>query len=203
MNKRAIREVLLVEGKYDKNTLAQVVDTLILTTDGFGIFKDEEKTALLRRLAASRGLVVLTDPDGAGLVIRNYLKGILPAEQVKMAYVPDVPGKERRKRAPGREGKLGVEGMDPQTLLRALESAGVTWESEEETVKAKAFTKAVLYDLGLTGVPEARERRRRLQRALGLPENLSANALMEVLNLTATPDEVEKILDCEERETVL
>lgn len=203
MNKRAIREVLLVEGKYDKNTLAQVVDGVILTTDGFGIFKDGEKTALLRRLAASRGLVVLTDPDGAGLVIRNYLKGILPAGQVKMAYVPDVPGKERRKRAPGREGKLGVEGMDPQTLLRALESAGVTWESGGEAVKARTFTKAVLYDLGLSGVPEARERRRRLQRALGLPENLSANALMEVLNLTATPDEVEKILDCEGTETVL
>lgn len=203
MDKRVLREVLLVEGKYDKNTLSQVVDGLILTTDGFGIFKDREKTALLRRLAAQRGLVVLTDPDGAGLVIRNYLKGILPPDQVKLAYVPAIPGKERRKRAPGKEGKLGVEGMDPDTLLRALDHAGVTWESGEEAVKEKPFTKAVLYDLGLTGTPGAGERRRRLQRALDLPENLSANALMEVLGLTATVDEVEKILDCEDRETVL
>lgn len=193
----------MVEGKYDKNTLAQVVDAFILTTDGFGIFKDAEKTELLRRLAARRGLVVLTDPDGAGLVIRNYLKSILPATQVKMAYVPDIPGKERRKRVLGKEGKLGVEGMDPETLLRALDNAGVTWEDGGERVKAKNFTKALLYDLGLTGTPQAKERRRRLQRALGLPENLSANALMEVLDLTTTPDEVEKILDCEERETVL
>lgn len=203
MGKRALREVLIVEGKYDKNTLSQVVDGLILTTDGFGVFKDREKTELLRRLAAQRGVVVLTDPDGAGLVIRNHLKGILPPEQVKMAYVPGVPGKERRKRAPGKEGKLGVEGMAPQTLLRALDNAGVTWEDGGEAVKVKPFTKAVLYDLGLTGVPQAGARRRRLQRALGLPENLSANALMDVLNLTATVDEVEKILDCEEEETVL
>lgn len=203
MDKKAIREVLLVEGRYDKNTLAQVVDGLILTTDGFGIFHDAQKTALLRRLAAQRGLVVLTDPDGAGLVIRNYLKGILPPDQVKMAYVPDVPGKERRKRAPGKEGKLGVEGMDRATLLRALDNAGVTWENEGETVKPKPFTKAALYGLGLTGTPQAGQRRRRLQQALGLPENLSANALMEVLNLTVTPEEVEKILDCEGQGTVL
>lgn len=203
MDKKVLREVLLVEGKYDKNTLAQVVDGLILTTDGFGVFKDKEKTALLRRLAAQRGLVVLTDPDGAGLVIRGHLKSILPPEQVKMAYVPAVPGKERRKRAPGKEGVLGVEGMDPDTLLRALDNAGVTWEDGEEVVKAKTFTKAVLFDLGLTGTPQAQARRKRLQRALGLPENLSTNALMDVLNLTATVDEVEKILDCEDGDTVL
>ncbi len=200
--KQAIREVLLVEGKYDKNTLSQVVDALILTTDGFGIFKDAQKVALLRRLAAQRGLVVLTDADGAGLVIRNYLKGILPAGQVKMAYIPDVPGKERRKRAPGKEGKLGVEGMDRATLLRALDAAGATWENGEG-VKARPFTKAVLYQLGLTGVSQAANRRKKLQKALGLPENLSANALMDVLNLTVTLDEVAKILRCAPEDPVL
>lgn len=188
-----IREVILVEGRYDKNTLAQVVDALILTTEGFGIFKDREKTALLRRLAGERGVVVLTDSDGAGLVIRNHLKGILPPENVKMAYIPDIPGKERRKRAPGKEGKLGVEGMPPDILLRTLERAGVTLEQEHGR-KEPRFTKATLFALGLSGTPQASRRRRALQKAMELPENLSANALLEVLDALSTPDEVERLL---------
>lgn len=194
MDKLRIREVLLVEGKYDKNTLSQVVDALILTTEGFAIFQDGEKAALFRRLAAQRGAVVLTDSDGAGLVIRSHLKSILPPDKVKMAYIPDVPGKEKRKRKPGKEGKLGVEGMDAQTLRQVLLRAGVTPLGEAEAPRSAPFTKAVLFDLGLTGVPEARARRKALQKALDLPENLSANALMEVLNVIATPAEVARLL---------
>ena len=184
-----------MEGRYDKNTLSQVVDGLILTTEGFGIFKDKEKAALFRRLAQERGVVVLTDSDGAGLVIRNHLKGVLPSDQVKMAYIPDVPGKERRKTQPGKEGKLGVEGMSPDTLRQALMRAGVTLENEGEAVKGSAFTKAVLFDLGLTGTPEAKHRRAALQKALDLPANLSANALVDVLNIITTPEEVAGLLD--------
>lgn len=203
MDKPRIREVLVVEGRYDKNALAQVVDALILTTDGFGVFKDKEKTALLRRLAKERGVVILTDSDGAGLVIRGYLKGILPPEQVKMAYVPDIPGKERRKRSPGKEGKLGVEGMAPATLRQALLRAGATVEDGPARREDRPFTKAVLFQLGLSGAPSAAGRRRALQRALELPENLSANALMEVLNAITTPEEVAKLVGCAGEETVL
>ena len=121
-----IKEAIVVEGRYDKNTLSQLVDTVILETSGFGVFKDRERLDLLRRLAEERGLIVLTDPDGAGFLIRNYLKGSIPPDRVKHAYVPDVPGKERRKRAPGKEGKLGVEGMDPEVLRQALLRAGAT-----------------------------------------------------------------------------
>ncbi|MBR6376495.1 MAG: DUF4093 domain-containing protein [Oscillospiraceae bacterium] len=126
MDKIKIQEALVVEGKYDKNTLAQIIDAPIFVTDGFGIFKDPEKLALLRMVAERRGLIVLTDSDGAGLVIRNHLKGTIPPERVKHAYIPDVFGKERRKAAPGKEGKLGVEGMDPEILLTALRNAGAT-----------------------------------------------------------------------------
>ncbi len=198
MDKLKVREVIVVEGKYDKNTLAQVVDGLIVTTDGFGIFKDPARADLLRRLAAERGVVVLTDPDGGGLVIRNHLKGILPTQRVKMAYIPDVPGKERRKRAPGKEGKLGVEGMSPDVLRQALLRAGATCERAGEAVKENRFTKADLFALGLSGTPDAAARRRVLQRALGLPENLSANALVEVLDALTTPQEVRKMLETAE-----
>ncbi len=195
MDKLKVREVIVVEGKYDKNTLAQVVDGLIITTDGFGIFKDPQRADLLRRLALARGVVVLTDSDGGGLVIRNHLKGILPADGVKMAYIPDVPGKERRKRAPGKEGKLGVEGMGPEVLRQALLRAGATCESMDEVVKGKHFAKTDLFALGLSGAPDAAARRRALQRKLGLPENLSANALVEVLDALVTPEEVRTLLE--------
>lgn len=195
MDKLRVREVIVVEGKYDKNTLSQVVDGLIFTTDGFGVFKDRARSGLLRRLARERGVVVLTDADGGGLVIRNYLKGILPAGTVKMAYIPDVPGKERRKRAPGKEGKLGVEGMSPEVLRQALVRAGATVENGEKSAKDKRFTKADLFALGLSGTGSALARRRALQRSLGLPENLSANALVEVLDALYTPDEVRALLE--------
>lgn len=196
MDKLSVREVIVVEGKYDKNALAQVVDATIVTTEGFGLFRDGEKAALLRRLARERGVIVLTDSDGAGLVIRNHLKGILPPERVKMAYVPELPGKERRKREPGKEGKLGVEGMSPEVLRQALERAGATPAPNTPP----AFTKTTLYRLGLSGVPEAKERRQALQRALDLPANLSANALLDVLNVLTTPEEVAKLVGCAREE---
>lgn len=180
-----VREAIVVEGRYDKNTLSQVVDTLILETSGFGIFKDEERMALLRRLAAERGLLVLTDSDGAGFVIRNYLRGAVEPSQVKHAYIPDRPGKERRKSRPGKEGKLGVEGMPPEVLLETLRRGGATFldEGEASTVTKRPITKADLYLAGLSGTPDAAENRRALLERLDLPEHMTANALLEVLNV--------------------
>lgn len=180
-----IKEAIVVEGRYDKNTLSQVVDAVILETSGFGVFKDAERLALLRRLAAERGLIVLTDSDGAGFVIRNYLKGAVEPSQVKHAYIPDRAGKEKRKRAPGKEGKLGVEGMSPAVLLDCLRKAGATFLDEDEKVQPahQELTKADLFVLGLSGTPDAAERRRELLRKLDLPEHLSPNAMLEVLNV--------------------
>lgn len=135
MDKLRVREVILVEGKYDKIALETVVDGLIFPVDGFAIFKDKARKELLRRLAAERGVVILTDPDGGGVVIRSHLKGILPPERVKEAFIPDVPGKERRKRAPGKAGTLGVEGMKPQALREALLRAGVGVDAKKGSRK--------------------------------------------------------------------
>lgn len=178
-----IKEAIVVEGRYDKNTLSQVVDAVILETAGFGIFKDEERLHLLRRLAQERGLIVLTDSDGAGFVIRNYLKGAVDPSQVKHAYIPDRPGKEKRKRKPGKEGKLGVEGMSPQVLVEALRRGGATFLGEAEAPSTRRpVTKADLFSAGLSGTPEASSRRAALLKALDLPERLSPNAMLEVLN---------------------
>ena len=186
-----IREAIVVEGRYDKNTLSQLVDTLILETAGFGIFKNEEQMALLRRVAAQRGLIVLTDPDGAGFVIRNRLKGAIPQEQLKHAYVPDIPGKERRKARPGKEGKLGVEGMSPAILEQALRRAGAIFLSGEEAVQEPVrLTKADLMALGLSGGADSAMRRGALLRALDLPEHMSANALLQVLNTCCSREEL-------------
>ena len=178
-----IREAIVVEGRYDKNTLSQLVDTVILETSGFGIFKDKEKLSLLRRIAAARGIILLTDSDGAGFVIRNYLKGALPKEQVKHAYIPAIPGKERRKRQPGKEGKLGVEGMSQAVLEKALRQAGATVLDEEAVSQLPPpLTKADLYACGLTGGEGSREKRGRLLKSLDLPEHLSPNAMLPVLS---------------------
>jgi len=188
---RKIREVIVVEGRYDKNTLRQVVDATVVETGGFGVFKDRERLALLRRLAAQRGLILLTDSDGAGFVIRNYLKGAIPKEQIKQAYIPDIYGKERRKTAPGKEGKLGVEGMRPEILLQALERAGATFEDGESAPRgARPITKADLYELGLTGRADSAARRAELLRKLELPEHMTANALLEALNILYTREEL-------------
>ena len=177
-----VREAIVVEGRYDKTTLSQLVDGVILETNGFGIFKDREKLALMRRIADRRGLVVLTDSDGAGFVIRNYLKGALPKDKVKHAYIPDLYGKEKRKTHPGKEGKLGVEGMSPAVLEHALRQAGATILGEETGRAAPALTKADLYACGLSGGENSREKRKKLLAALGLPEHLSPNAMLPVLS---------------------
>ena len=186
----SVKEVIVVEGRYDKNTLSQVFDAVIVETSGFGLFKDGEKLALLRRLAEKRGLVVLTDSDGAGFVIRNYIKGAIDPALVKMAYIPDVPGKERRKSSPSKEGKLGVEGMSAEVLIAALRRAGATLGGETATHRTGGITKATLYELGLSGRPDSARRRRELLRRLGLPEHLGANALLDVLNALYTSEEL-------------
>lgn len=189
-----IKEAIVVEGRYDKNTLSQVVDAVILETSGFSVFKDGEKLELFRRLAAQRGLIVLTDSDGAGFVIRNFLKGAISKEQVKHAYVPDVYGKERRKRAPGKEGKLGVEGMRPQVLVDALLKAGATVEGESAAPPRGELTAADLFVLGLTGTPDSASRRGALLRELKLPEHMNTKALLTVLNALYTAEEVVELV---------
>ena len=185
----------MVEGRYDQNALAQLVDTLIIPTQGFGIFKDKEKAALLRRVAQRRGIIVLTDSDGAGFVIRNHLKGILPPDKVKHAYIPDLYGKERRKRVPGKEGKLGVEGMRPEVLERALRAAGATVLSEAEPQRQRRhITKLDLYQDGFSGRPDSAQRRSRLLRVLDLPEHLTAKALPQVLDTLLTYEEYQEIV---------
>lgn len=192
-----IREAIVVEGRYDKNTLSQVVDTVILETAGFGVFKNQELVALLRRLAEERGLIVLTDSDGAGFVIRNRIRGSIPAKYVKHAYIPDVYGKERRKRQKGKEGKLGVEGMPPQVLEEVLRRAGATFleESGQPEQDGAPLTKADLMAAGLTGRPDSGERRLALLRKLNLPEHMSANALLQVLNGCYSREEAKKLLE--------
>ena len=187
---RKIKEVIVVEGRYDKNTISQVVDATVITLGGFSVFNDKEKLTFLRRLAESQGLIVLTDSDGAGFVIRNYLKGSLPKDKVKQAYIPDIAGKERRKRKAGKEGKLGVEGMSPEVLLEALRRAGATFLDEPtERPPAKVLiTKADLMELGLAGTPESATRRQALLKKLDLPAHLTANGLLEALNLLYTRD---------------
>ena len=182
---KKVKEVIVVEGRYDKNALSQVVDATVITLGGFSVFNDKEKLAFLRRLAEKQGLIVLTDSDGAGFVIRNYLKGALPKELVKQAYISDIYGKERRKRTPGKEGKLGVEGMKPDVLLAALARAGATFLDEENGTGAagEPITKADLFELGLTGGPDSAAKRQAILRELELPEHLTANGLLEALNL--------------------
>ena len=196
-----IREAVAVEGRYDKNTLSQVVDTLILETGGFQIFQDPERMALLRRAAEKRGLIVLTDSDGAGFVIRSRIKGAIPGQYLKHAYIPDLPGKERRKRRPGKEGKLGVEGMTPQVLEEALRRAGATFLEEDapRTGAVPPLTKADLMAAGLAGGQDSARRRQALLRRLDLPEHMTANALLAVLNACYTRREAEELLEMTEK----
>jgi ribonuclease M5 len=192
-----IKEAIVVEGRYDKNTLSQLVDTLIIQTDGFGIFKNKEKAAMLRQVAEKRGLIVLTDSDGAGFLIRSHLKGIVPPEQVKHAYIPDLYGKEKRKRTPGKEGKLGVEGMRPEVLEQALRQCGATifGENAAEEVQQRKITKLDLYQDGFSGGAGSAARRQKLLKRLNLPEHLTAKALPEVLTTLLTYEEYRKVVE--------
>lgn len=180
-----VREVIVVEGRYDKNTLSQIVDATIIETAGFGIFNNAQKQKLLRTMADARGLIVLTDSDGAGFVIRNFIKGCVDPKLVKHAYIPDVAGKERRKAAPSKEGKLGVEGMRPQVLLDALIRAGATIDGADALdTHGGRITKADMFARGLSGGTGSREKRAALIKKLDLPEKLTADALLDVLNAT-------------------
>lgn len=178
-----IREAIVVEGRYDKNTLSQIIDAPILETSGFGIMKDKAQLSLLRKVAETRGLVVFTDSDGAGFVIRNFLKGAIPAHRLKHAYIPDIYGKERRKSAPGKEGKLGVEGMRPEVIIDALRKAGATVEGESATHTIGNITKQDLMELGLSGGQDSSVKRKMLLKKLQLPEHMSSNGMLQALNL--------------------
>ena len=184
-----IREAIVVEGRYDKNTLSQIVDAPILETSGFGIFKDKEQLAFLRKVAQQRGLIVFTDSDGAGFVIRNHLKSAIEPQYLKHAYIPDVYGKERRKATAGKEGKLGVEGMPPEILVEALRRAGATFE-DGEVHTHQSITKQDLVEQGLSGGKDSSEKRKRLLKKLELPEHMSANAMLQALNLLYTIDDL-------------
>lgn len=188
-----IREAILVEGRYDKNTLSQIVDAPILETAGFGIFKDKKQMALLRQVAEKRGLIVFTDSDGAGFVIRNHIKSAIPGQYLKHAYIPDIPGKEKRKSAPGKEGKLGVEGMTKEIILESLRRAGASIEGESCS-SLNAITKQDLMELGLSGGPEASVKRLALLKRLNLPEHMSANAMLQALNMLYSLEELTNIM---------
>ena len=188
-----IREAIVVEGRYDKNTLSQIVDAPILETAGFGIFKDKKQMALLRQVAEKRGLIVFTDCDGAGFVIRNHIKSAIPGKYLKHAYTPDILGKERRKAAPGKEGKLGVEGMTKDIILEALRKAGATIEGEESNCSHQ-ITKQDLMELGLSGGADASAKRLALLKKLNLPEHMSANAMLQALNLLYSLEELQEIV---------
>lgn len=199
MELKRVKEAIVVEGKYDVIRVQSAVDAMVIPTDGFRIFKDPEKRELLRRVAEKRDVILLTDSDSAGTVIRNHLLGCIPAAQVKIAYIPPIPGKEKRKTAPGKEGLLGVEGVDAATILTALEKAGATFLGEADPDGATLrLTKADLFSLGLSGGINSAANRQALLKKLGLPKTLSSNRLLEVLNTTVTREELDKLLKTEE-----
>ena len=190
MDKLKLRQAIVVEGKYDQNTLRQIVDTAIFTTNGFADMKDPALLRLLQQAAQTTGLVILTDSDGAGFLIRNTLKSALPETGVLHAYIPDLPGKEKRKAAPGKEGLLGVEGMTPEILLKALRNAGADFEDGSTPPPAREpITKQDLFALGLSGGPESAKKRAALLKALSLPAHMSANALLQALNVLFSREE--------------
>lgn len=184
----SIRQAIVVEGRYDKNTLSQIVDAPIFETSGFSVMNDKQLLSFLRRVAEQRGLIILTDSDGAGFVIRNYLKGALPKDKVLHAYIPDLYGKEKRKATPGKEGKLGVEGMTPEVLLTALKNAGATIDGETVTPKQQ-ITKQDFYALGLSGTKDSKTNRQKLLQRLDLPQHMSSNALLDAVNVLFTREE--------------
>ena len=193
-----VKEAIVVEGRYDKNTLSQIVDAPIFQTNGFSVMHDKDLLQMLRRVAQVRGLIVFTDSDGAGFVIRNHLKSAIPGKFLKHAYIPDIYGKERRKSAPGKEGKLGVEGMTPAVILDCLRRAGATMDDTEQS-PAGEITKQDMVDLGLSGGKDSSAKRKKLLRQLQLPEHMSSNAMLQALNLLYSKEEltvlVESILE--------
>ena len=189
MDKVKLRQAVVVEGKYDQNTLRQLVDTAVFATNGFADMKDPALLRLLRHAAQTTGLIILTDSDGAGFLIRNTLKGMLPKEGVLHAYIPDIPGKERRKAAPGKEGLLGVEGMRPEIILQALRDAGGEFEDSCEQPTREPITKQDFFALGLSGKLDSAARRGALLKELDLPAHMSANALLQAVNTLFSREE--------------
>jgi len=193
-----IKEAVIVEGKYDKIRLSNFIDGLIITTDGFGIFKNKEKQQLIKCLADTRGILILTDSDGAGFVIRNFLKGAVSPDKIKHAYIPDILGKEKRKDKPSKEGKLGVEGISDEIIMNAIARSGAECELNNGNVRTQSeITKADLFELGLTGCPNAAENRDMLKKKLSLPENMTSNSMLAVLNCIMTKQELKEIMDGE------
>lgn len=186
-----IDKVIVVEGKYDKIKLSEIVDATIITTDGFGIFKNKQKQKLIRKLADEKGILILTDSDSAGFVIRSFLKGIVDNSKISHAYIPDLYGKERRKNAPSAEGKLGVEGVSADTLRKCLENEGIEYKN---TDKSQTITKTDLYTDGLFGKNNSKKKRAMLQKKLELPENMTANLLLDMLNILLNKQEYERII---------
>lgn len=185
-----ISQAIVVEGRYDKNTLSQIVDATIFETSGFHIMKDKATQALLRRVAMERGLIVFTDSDGGGFVIRNFLKQIIPPQYLYHAYIPDIYGKEKRKAAPGKEGKLGLEGMSKDVILTALDNCGAKFQADEK----EKITKQHLVAFGLSGGANSSLLRKQLLKKLELPEHMSANAMLQALDVLYSPEELERIL---------
>ena len=183
-----IDKPIIVEGKYDVIKLSRIVDGLIIKTDGFGIFKDKEKQLLLRRLAGEKGIIVLTDSDSAGFLIRKFLKSSIPEDRITHVYIPDVYGKEKRKTQAGKEGKLGVEGISEAVLLEAFRKAGVICD-ETDTEERRLITNIDLYEAGLMGRDNSKEKRVKLMKALALPERLSTSSLLKILNTFVTYEE--------------
>ncbi len=190
-----VKEAIVVEGRYDKNTLSQIVDAPIIETSGFGIMNNKDQLGFIRQVAQKRGLIIFTDSDGAGFVIRNYLKSAIPAELIKHAYIPDIAGKERRKTTPGKEGKLGVEGMTPAVILECLRRAGATIEGESAPGGKNEITKQHMMELGLSGGADSSLKRKDLLKKLQLPEHMSANGLLQALNLLYSLEELKEILE--------
>lgn len=189
-----IKEAVIVEGVYDKIRLSGFIDGAVLTTGGFQIFSDRNLMRTIKTISEKTGVVILTDSDAAGFKIRNYIKQSLNPKNVRHAYIPDIHGKERRKREPGREGLLGVEGMSDDVILAALERAGCTIDGVRgDNDIRRGVTKADLYRLGLSGAPDAAERRRRVLEHIGMPARMSANMMLDAVNAVMPPEMFEKL----------
>lgn len=190
-----IDQAVIVEGKYDKIRLSSILDTIIIETNGFSIFKDKEKQALIRLLAEKRGLVVMTDSDSAGFKIRSFISGMVKPEKIIHVYTPDIFGKERRKEHPSKEGKLGVEGIDNEVLIKALERSGIkTGESEAKAPEGRQITAYDLYEDGLSGGKDSSEKRGKLTDKLMLPERISTSSLIKILNITMSYEEYKSLV---------
>lgn len=181
-----LTEAVIVEGKYDKIKLSNILDAFIIETNGFAIFKDKSKLSFIKKLAKDRGIIILTDSDHAGFMIRNYISSGVPKEQIKNVYIPDIFGKEKRKDTPSKEGKLGVEGMTKEVILASFEKAGV---SSTSSVCDNPITTVDFYDLGLTGGANSKAKRKAVCKALDLPEFLSTSSLISCINNFMTKEE--------------